>query len=279
MPFEITFSEGPISPRQHASIYYEMLYVQEGQVKMTIHDNAHFIHSGDMVFLNQFDTHTTVILRKPYKRYYLLIPPTQLKAFHNDVFLLSVFRHGANFPYVLSSGKDKPCFDSFFQILLEVASQGRAYVDEQIEAVMTLILTQAHSIRPDMFRTQADTSFLPIQDILDELDQNFSHEFSLGSLSQKYHVSPGCLSHHFKEQVGLSPMQFVTLRRLTHAQLLLLKTELSVQEIALRCGFNDVSNFIRRFRQQYGEPPLQFRRSEQRAPGELRIRYITGTTV
>lgn len=279
MPFEIAYSEGPISPRRHANVYYEMLYVQEGQVKMTIHNNVHYIHAGDLVFLNQSDTHTTVILRKPYKRYYLLIPPTQLKAFHNDVFLLSVFRHGASFPYVLSSGEDKPCFDNFFRILLDAASQGGIYVDERIEAVMTLILTQSQYIRPDMFRPQADTSILPVQDILDELDQNFSLEFSLESLSQKYHVSPSCLSHHFKEQVGLSPMQFITLRRLTHGQLLLSKTELSVQEIALRCGFNDVSNFIRRFRQQYGETPLQFRRSEQCAPGALSIHYVTGGTL
>ena len=37
--------------------------------------------------------------------------------------------------------------------------------------------------------------------------------------------------------------------------------ELSIEDIAARCGFADPSHFSRRFRQQFGQPPLQFRRT------------------
>ena len=38
-------------------------------------------------------------------------------------------------------------------------------------------------------------------------------------------------------------------------------THLGIAEVAGRCGFLDPSHFARRFRQQFGVPPLQYRRS------------------
>ena len=61
----------------------------------------------------------------------------------------------------------------------------------------------------------------------------------------------------------MSPMQYVTQRRLTHARVLLIKTNLGIAKIAALCGYNDVSNFVRRFRQQYHVTPLQFRSQER----------------
>jgi len=41
--------------------------------------------------------------------------------------------------------------------------------------------------------------------------------------------------------------------------------ELAIEDVAARCGFGDPSHFARRFRQQFGQPPLQFRRAALRA--------------
>jgi len=270
MPFEIVYNDQPVSHHVHTHVYYELLYVLEGAVLLTIRGKSFRAEAGFLVFLNQFDEHATRLLTDTYRRYYLLIPPTQLKAFHNDVHLLSVFRlHGESFPYILPTGVDKPRFDAYFSMLKDISNRGGPYLDARIEAVMTLILTDAHALCPGMFTQTQDASFLPIQDILDELDRSFSGKFSLSDLAARYHVSPGCLSAHFRRQVGMSPMQYITQSRLTHAKVLLLKTDLSVLEIAMQCGYSDVSNFVRRFRQQFQISPLQFRqrsRTEQTIP-------------
>lgn len=276
MPFEIVYTEKPVSHHYHTHVYYELLYVLEGEVKMSIHQTDYTVSAGSLVFLNQFDAHGTRLMQEPYKRYYLLIPPTQLKAFHNDVLLMSVFRlHGHNFPYVLPTGAEKPRFDAYFSMLRDTAQRGGAYMDERVEALMTLILTDAQALRPDMFIPANELSFLPIQDILDELDRNFAEKFSLNDLAQRLHVSSGCLYTHFRQHVGMSPMQYITLRRLTHAKVLLLKTELSVMEISMLCGYADVSNFVRRFRRQYNLTPLQFRNREQNGTSARMVKYIS----
>lgn len=243
---------------------------------MTIQGREYHVKAGSLAFLNQFDEHCTRVLSDTYKRYYLRIPLNQVMAFHNDMLLLSVFRlRSSEFPYILSTRDQKPRFDNYFSMILDTYHRGGNYMDERLEALVTLVLTDAQSIRPDMFTPPNTLSFLPIQDILDELDRRFAERFSLTDLAKSHHVSPGCLSSHFHQMVGMSPMQYVTQRRLTHARVLLIKTNLSVAKISTLCGYNDVSNFVRRFRQQYHVTPLQFRSQERGTTTLLMARHIS----
>ena len=115
MRLEIVYSDQLISHHMHTHVHYEMLYLLEGQVSMRIREKEYTAGAGDIIFLNQFEEHATRLLKSPYRRYYVLIPPHQLQAFHKDVQLLSVFRlHGGNFPYVLHTGEKKPLFDFYF---------------------------------------------------------------------------------------------------------------------------------------------------------------------
>lgn len=276
IPFSINYKDTPAGHLNHAHIYYEMLYVYEGEIIMNIQGQDYHVQGGSLVFINQFDEHSTRLVSEVYKRYYLRIPPNHLMAFHNDVLLLSVFRlRSSTFPYILYAGEDKPRFDNYFTMILDTFQSGGPYTDERIEALITLVLTDAQKIRPDMFTPPNALSFLPIQDILDHLDQHFAEKFSLEDLAKRYHVSTGCLSSHFRQYVGMSPMQYVTQRRLTHARILLLKTNLSVGKIASLCGHNDASNFVRRFRQQYHCTPLQFRTQQHDAASKAIASHIS----
>ena len=260
MSIEVRYDESAVSHGRHTHLYYEMLYVTAGASLITVRDREFMCGPGSLIFLNPFDEHASRPHVLPYKRYYLLIPLTQMKAFHNDVLLMSVFRfHGSQFPYVMDTGGRKDRFDAYFSLLMDTQRNEGPFADTRYEALMTLILTDARSLRPDLFIPANGLSFLPIQDILTDLDQSFAQPFSLEGLARKYHVSPGCLSSHFRRAVGLSPMQYVTQSRMSHAQLLLLGSGLSVSAVARQCGYADESNFVRRFRQQFGMTPLQYR--------------------
>lgn len=267
MPFEIVYSDRPLSHDAHTHVYYELLYVLEGSVLLTIRGREHRADAGSLVFLNQFDEHATRMISGVYRRYYLLIPPTQLHSFRSDARLLSVFRfRRENFPYVLSTGVHKPRFDTYFDLLQQTAERSGAHLDDEVEALLTLILLGALELRPDMFISDFDNSFLPMGEILDELDRDYAQPFSLQELARRYHVSPGCLSSHFSRYVGMRPMQYVTLSRLTRARVLLMHTETPVVQVAQQCGYNDVSSFVRRFREEFGVTPLQFRLQQKGRP-------------
>lgn len=175
--------------------------------------------------------------------------------------LLSVFRfHGEGFPYVLSVGESKPRFDLYFSLLRDAAARGGDYLDARIESLMTLILADAYAVRPNMFIPGDDASFLPMQNLLTELDRTYAEPFSLQALAARYHVSAGCLSSHFRRQVGHEPDAVCHTEPSEPCAHAFAQYGLSVMEIAMQCGYADMSNFIRRFRRQYGMTPLQFRK-------------------
>jgi AraC-like DNA-binding protein len=64
----------------------------------------------------------------------------------------------------------------------------------------------------------------------------------------------------FGECVGIAPMQYLQNWRMGRAKALLRDTNLSIDEIALRCGYQSMPAFSRRFKTQYGEGPGAFRR-------------------
>lgn len=261
MPFKIVYSDQPTFHPPHTHVYYELLYVQAGAVLLNVRGIERRLNAGSLVFLNPFDEHATRLCSGTYRRYYLLIPPMQLQSFCRDTHLLSVFRFRQDtFPHVLETGADKPRFDTCFDLLHQLAQRGGTLVEEEVEALLTLLLLLANDKRPDMFLPAFADELLPMGEILDELDQHFAQPFSLQALAQRYHVSPGCLSSHFNRCVGMRPMQYVTLSRLTQARALLMQTELPVMEVAHRCGYRDVSSFVCRFREEFGITPLQFRR-------------------
>ncbi|WP_321903105.1 AraC family transcriptional regulator [Paraburkholderia tropica] len=77
------------------------------------------------------------------------------------------------------------------------------------------------------------------------------------------HVSPQHLQRVFRAQGG-TPMRYVWQARLARAAHLLRSDPaagVSIQEIAWQCGFATAAHFSRLFKQQYGEPPSDFRHS------------------
>lgn len=96
--------------------------------------------------------------------------------------------------------------------------------------------------------------------------QDFIHENLTNGISLKEiadaagDVSPYHFSRLFKQATGFSPYQFlIECRVVTAQQLLRAKRELSLGEIAFRCGFADQSAFTRCFRQRTGLTPKQYR--------------------
>ncbi len=87
------------------------------------------------------------------------------------------------------------------------------------------------------------------------IDRNFLDEFCLEGCATAALISPRQVQRLFKKHVGKSPMQYMTKRRLDYARRLLVETDLSVREVAERCGFSSDSNFSKGFRKVFGFAP------------------------
>lgn len=82
---------------------------------------------------------------------------------------------------------------------------------------------------------------------------------TLASLARDARLSPYHFLRTFQLVTGVTPHQFILRARLREAALRLAEPE-RVLDIALDCGFGDLSNFNRSFRAEFGVSPRVFRR-------------------
>jgi len=73
-----------------------------------------------------------------------------------------------------------------------------------------------------------------------------------------FHVSESSLAHKFKEYVNKSIYDYILYRRIIKAKELM-SSDLTLTEIAYRCGFSDYSNFLRIFKKYTNESPRKYR--------------------
>jgi LacI family transcriptional regulator len=84
---------------------------------------------------------------------------------------------------------------------------------------------------------------------------------------QHSELSPSTLQRRFRRFLGRSPKEEITRLRVERARQLLAETELSVAEVAKRCGFEELKHFSRAFHHAAGTTPSAYRRDAKRPRG------------
>lgn len=87
-------------------------------------------------------------------------------------------------------------------------------------------------------------------------------ELALGKLAQEAGLSPYHFLRSFLQVTGLTPHQYVRRSRLRRAAIRLALGKEKVLDVALDCGFGDVSNFNRAFRAEFRMNPSAYRAHE-----------------
>jgi len=95
--------------------------------------------------------------------------------------------------------------------------------------------------------------------VMDYLNKNFHKEVSLSEAAKLVAMSEVAFSRFFKLRTGKTFVDTLNEVRLGHASRMLIDTTQSINEIAYRCGFNNMSNFNRIFKKKKSCTPKEFR--------------------
>jgi AraC-like DNA-binding protein len=95
--------------------------------------------------------------------------------------------------------------------------------------------------------------------VKDFLHSHYMEKASLADVSREACLSVPQLIRQFKNAFQLTPHQYLTHIRLSHAARLLQDTATPVHEITRMCGFDNVSAFCRAFKTAYSVQPTHFR--------------------
>ncbi|MBQ5769894.1 MAG: helix-turn-helix transcriptional regulator, partial [Clostridia bacterium] len=101
-----------------------------------------------------------------------------------------------------------------------------------------------------------------IQNILAFMTESYTDPaFTLAAVAEKFSLTTTRLTLEFKENMHMTPSDYLTMLRMEHAKKLLKQTDMSIKDICAEVGYSDVSSYIRRFKQYTSLTPLQYRQN------------------
>lgn len=95
------------------------------------------------------------------------------------------------------------------------------------------------------------------------IDDNYHRPLRIVEVAKLAHMSEGAFSRFFRSHMGKTFPAFVNDLRIGRACRLLTETEMGVTEIALGCGYRNISNFNRQFLHMKKMSPSDFRKRMQ----------------
>lgn len=131
---------------------------------------------------------------------------------------------------------------------------------EAMEDICAWIVRVLDTFMDEVYATRETKISLAIAQAVDYIRNNFADDLTLERVAQAVHLSPYYLSHLFKEELGISFIEYVTKVRIEEAKKLLLGTSATISEIACMVGYQDSSYFTKVFKKLEGQTPTQFRK-------------------
>jgi Response regulator containing CheY-like receiver domain and AraC-type DNA-binding domain len=102
-----------------------------------------------------------------------------------------------------------------------------------------------------------------IKRVVEEINQCYKEEISLGFLAEKYNLSIGYLSSLIKKELGQSFSEYISMKRMQDAKQLLMREDLSIDAVAEMVGYKDYFYFTKVFKNYTGVSPSKFRKKQE----------------
>ena len=239
-----------IPPHKHEFI--ECAYVVTGECLHRINGNDFIQEAGSFVFIPSGTTHVLLPVKESSCLTIKVRTAAFLKMNFPDVFDFI-------YPIAFHCGDDPVVLQALLQILHQQKQQ-KSYHERIVfhlfQTMLLYILQNDRSTCSVMtIRARRDSQLLKL---LNYTAFNYQ-TVTLGELASQFHYNTTYLSRMFKEETGQSFSSMLREYKLRKAAELLTSTKLSLEDICQDIGYQDVTQFIRNFKKQYGLTPGQFR--------------------
>ena len=133
--------------------------------------------------------------------------------------------------------------------------------EESLRAILERYRTLREENRPVEPEPEIVADDPRIKKIINEINRKYTERISLGELAEKCGLNIGHLSTLIKKETGMSFTEYITEKRMEDAKKLLLKEELSIEEVAEKVGYHDYFYFTKAFKKYAGVSPSIYRKS------------------
>lgn len=254
---QVSYFDAPL----HFHPEYELTLIISGSGKRFVGDSVENFESGDLVLLGSNLPHfwrsdkpsetTSEAIVIQFSADFVENILGKLPECKSIISMLTIAKSGikfaASFAPLLENLITKNALKRFTQLLelLEILSQSTDY---------QTLASENFNIKPD------DAENERMRKVLEFTLDNFQNEVSINEVADLANLTVPSFCRYFKARTRKTYVDYLQEIRVSHARKLLIDNKLSISQIGLECGFQNLSNFHRIFKKQVGVTPLAYRK-------------------
>ena len=237
----------------HTHKHLELFYIVGGKGQFLIQDQLYPVNVNNLVVISPNVTHTEVSLNTQPLEYIVLgIEGIELDANNGSNGQFSILDH-------IESMEISGCMRN---ILREMELKNTGYEDVCQAYMEILVIRLMRSITLAVpTEPQPLSANRRCAAVRRYIDLHFKEPLTLEHLAEEEHMNKYYLSHAFKREYGISPINYMIARRIEESTYLLAETDLSMSQIAQLMGFSSLSYFSQAFRRSLGISPKEYRQN------------------
>ena len=243
----------------------EIIYVKSGFLTVNISGENYIGKPGDAFVVSPGNLHF-MGSQTGTVDYFTFLFPLKYIAFRSDDMLDDKLIEPLNSGHLMISPEIKDTVKEQCEQLARVYAaeidKSESKITSQIRKKI-ILLQFIHELWKKGFIVENDTTGRNTveKEMVSYIKQNYTGKILLREFGEQFHLSEKYISRYFKEHFHITLSQYVTYLRLEHAKQMLQETDISVTEVAMQSGYQNISYFIRSFKKTYGVSPLKYRKS------------------
>lgn len=242
----------------HTHPFTELFYVVDGKGEFNIQGQRFPVKANDFVIINPQVEHTE--LSSPDESLEYIVLGINGLSFSN---LTPVSEGGHPFSFFNLRDEQKDILRYLNAMVQEATSQSMSYelvCHNLLEILLIKILRHQHF---DLEVGKQSKATKDISFIKHYLETYYHESIQLEDLASMTHLSRFYISHSFKKEIGMSPMEYLIAIRIKESKILLRTTNYSISQVADIVGFTTPTYFSKQFRKSTGISPTDYREQYQ----------------
>lgn len=255
---------------------FEFFYLETGSLIMTLDDVTYELQAGDAIFIPSHVLHSAICPGRTSCSFYALVfsPKFCYAGGRQDLYhkYVSAFLNAGQ-PYSKVLTSSIPWQKECLKLLQDLFAPYPGQIDQDTITVHelkidgTLLLLWNLLYQNHLSVTAAKQDYLKYNDVCNDvilyIQQNYQYDILLSELASRIHLSEGQFCRVFKKHMAVTPFEYISRYRIMKSCYLLLNTDKKIADIAISCGFSNISHFNRLFQRYMKTTPSDYRRFEQ----------------
>lgn len=239
---------------KHRSVV-ELLYVCDGEGRYQVGSREYAVSEGDMIICNACTLHgETLALKNTIQTYCIALSGVQLPGLPENCLIPEERRP------IVSMTRFKEMADIIMPNIHDMVLLKENQLGRYLAISMLMMTYQELQLQQQENGNRlAQRNEFMVREISKYLDAHYTQPLRMEDICKEFHLSVSYLSHMFKKETGLSPKQYIILRRIGEAQSLLTESDMPIGQIEEELGFTSSCHLTSTFKKYVGISPREYR--------------------